>query len=1459
MSANNGKRSSKRRLRRFIKSKRRPKRSLRRLLRRKRARRKAARRNTTNIFLAGITWTLFFSLFTASALAVPQLDLQLKRIEAPVNRGDERLVHTVAIKNNAKSEPSVGDELTCNTGGGSGNPAPTLTYEWRRNGTAIPGATAETYAVAVADEGKAIQCAVKATNQSTPSGTANTEAGSNVITNVIMATGDGVLEAGSNVITDRVVTSGEFATGQTISGECIPAGTTIKVNEAIFTPEIVLSAPVTCSGKKSFVAGPGGFGPGASISGAGIPPGTTVTAASGLSLTLSSNATATATGVAIAGSFPPLSSLRVSPPVVAAPPPVPAGPSGGANPVIGFEFGHPNGARGEGAKLTCNAPVGWTAGAAISWSFQWLRNGEPAPHAPLETTATTSKYELQSADVEPASYIQCEAIASAGGTTVSAIGIAGPTNPELPRPYRPPGAGSPTIDFENQSSGLVTLALEMPGGEETHVFKARGNKWSCTKTAPTPSAHATVSCTRSDSLSPQDSYEQVEIVTSVGKNPPETLITKAEVSGGGSAPDSAIDEYTILGPRVPFGFKAFETEVLDDLGDDYTKAGGHPFSAGATLEFNTHVRAEEEAEADRSFEALNGSTREVRTDIPPGFLGNPVAIGELCPSVTDILAKKCPAGSAVGRITTELPTGGFTDFPIYAIEPEFGVVAQFAFKVADFVYTLAPELRPEDGYAITIATPPLPKVPEVLAADVELCGFGTELGSTPQGPIVKRCLSPGEGGSTELPFLTNPTRCSGGAPTTTISADSWEEPGNFVSKSFQSLPLTECDQVSFEPQISLQPTSRQADSPTGMNVEVTMPTAGLEDPFGTAEANLKSARVTLPVGMAVNPSAASGLGACTLPEIGISPAGVPNDNPIACPESSKVATVEAETPLLEETLQGNVYIAKQSENPFNSLLALYLVIDSPKNGILVKLAGKVSPDPITGQLTVSFDDNPEVPVRSVRLHFDGGQRAALINPPLCGNYGGEEGGPRGIEAALSPWNAADPENPSPAETVNSVSAFTIDEGPGGGPCPSEALEPKLRAGLADPSAGAVTPFVLDLSREDGTQRFRAVEVSTPRGLVAYLKGIPYCPEAALAQIPSAAGSGAAQLASPSCPAASQVGTVVAGAGAGTSPFYLHTGRAYLAPPYKGAPLSLAIVNPAVAGPFDLGNVVVRTALRVNPETAEITAVSDPLPTIIEGIPLDVRDIRVNVDRPNFTIAPTNCEPTATSAQVSGEKGAVANVSDRFQVGGCDKLKFKPDLKLRLHGKTRRGAYQRLVATVTYPPGGGYANVASAAVTFPHSTFLAQEHIRTICTRVQFAADQCPQGSIYGKAKATSPLVDYTLQGPVYLRSSSNPLPDVVVALRGPAHQPLEIDLAGRVDSKDGGIRNTFDLVPDAPVTKFTLEMKGGKKSLLVNSRNLCKGTQRATVRLKAQNGLSRDFRPVVKNDCKGKGGGKGKK
>ncbi|HEX3609887.1 MAG TPA: hypothetical protein VHU14_09525, partial [Solirubrobacterales bacterium] len=301
---------------------------------------------------------------------------------------------------------------------------------------------------------------------------------------------------------------------------------------------------------------------------------------------------------------------------------------------------------------------------------------------------------------------------------------------------------------------------------------------------------------------------------------------------------------------------------------------------------------------------------------------------------------------------------------------------------------------------------------------------------------------------------------------------------------------------------------------------------------------------------------------------------------------------------------------------------------------------------------------------------------------------------------------------------------------------------------------------------------------------------------------------------------------------------------YLSGPYKGAPYSLVVKTPAQAGPFDLGTVVVRAGIFVDPSTAQVTAKSDPLPQILEGVPISYRTIHVDIDRPDFALNPTSCDPMSIDGAVTSDRGAVANASDRFQVGGCAGLGFKPSLATHLSGGTHRGTHPRLQAVLRARP--GEANIGRAAVTLPHSEFLDQSHIRTVCTRVQFVASECPEASIYGRAKAITPLLDQPLEGPVYLRSSNHELPDLVVALSG----QVKFNLVGRIDAvPSGGIRTTFESVPDAPVSKFVLTMQGGKKGLLVNSTNICARHDRLVARFDGQNGKVHDIEPLLKNDC----------
>jgi hypothetical protein len=1036
------------------------------------------------------------------------------------------------------------------------------------------------------------------------------------------------------------------------------------------------------------------------------------------------------------------------------------------------------------------------------------------------------------------------------------------------------------------------VTVSLPAGVE--MSGGSGTSWVCHPAAFT--------CTSSSEPEPGAEFPKLKLEAWILPGAPETIAASFTAYGGGAGGDAFAGDSFTLGPPRTFGPSSLTAgacsapvpptvlvrsckEAEEHGATPYTLAGGHPFAASSSFAFNQHTTPS-------GATAVVQSLRDLITDLPPGFIGNPQAAGRLC-TVSDVRESTntsvlCPQSAAVGGINAILPGASHESTPIYRVVPEAGYVAAFATKILDFggkpTYVIRVKVRSNGDYGVTAIAPLTPQSPELLGVGfVTLCGYGAVASTSVPGthiPTFTGCNYPATPGAFTVPFLTNPTRCAGGEPLTSITVDSYPNPGVLDADGFPLLSdpawqltsaaspaiggcqaLTEAwvgeGPEAAEPSLSFAPDTTQAAAPAGYTARLHIPQQGLLDPNGRATAHLKDTVVTLPRGVALNPSAAAGLGACSEAEAGYLGNDFPPPNPVhfssassGCPENSKIGTVVASTPLLDKPLKGAIYLAAQRQNPFGSDFAVYLVIDDPETGIKATLAGKVTPSEAEeGRITASFTDNPQVPLEDLTVSFFSGPRASLANPDLCGSYA--------TGTDLTPWSAVDPDHPTAAEIAHSSDPVTIGGAPEGrSSCPaSKADRPfdvDLSAGVADPTAGAHSPFTLRLTRRAGDQELSGVKVSTPPGFAASLRGVALCPSAGVARalLRTAVGDGAREVDDPSCPPQSQVGTTTIAAGAGTDPFYLRTGRVYLTGPYKGAPLSLTFVVPAVAGPFDLGVQVVRTALLVDPKTAAITAESDPLPQILDGVPLNVRDIRVDIDRPGFALNPTSCAPMAISGQISGGSGAVANLSRHFQVGNCGALGFHPDVKIQLHGGTKRGKYQRLIATVTYPDGPGYANIASASVALPHSEFLAQEHIRTVCTRVQFAAQQCPPGSIYGHAEAVTPLLDEPLTGNVYLRSSSNPLPDLVVALRGPDSKPIEVELASRTDSVHGGIRNTFDVLPDAPISRFTLSLMGGRKSLIVNSRDLCRGPkQRATVRLAAQNGLVDNFRTVVGNDC----------
>ena len=682
-------------------------------------------------------------------------------------------------------------------------------------------------------------------------------------------------------------------------------------------------------------------------------------------------------------------------------------------------------------------------------------------------------------------------------------------------------------------------------------------------------------------------------------------------------------------------------------------------------------------------------------------------------------------------------------------------------------------------------------------------------------------------------------QCTGQPTVVHARADSWEETGVFKTDSYESADLAGtpvaingCNQLQYEPSIEARPTTGLADSPSGLDVDIHQPVN--EDPGGISPAMMKDISLALPQGMSVNPSSAGGLGACSEAQAHVHSL-IAGD----CPADSKLGPVEVITPLLDHPISGALYLAQPFHNPTNSLIGLYLELNDPSTGTVSNLAGKVIADPQTGQLTTVFEQNPQLPLEHIKTHLFTGPKAALQDPGrlwqllLAGHDDplertADPGGPR-LRFLGDPGQPQRRQLPRPG--------------------PAAAQHPLLHRGDPLPQAGAYSPFLFKLTRKDDTAEPVRVDTTLPPGLVAKLTGIPYCPESAVARAASRSNpnEGILERNDPSCPAASKVGSLDVATGAGITP--LHTqGNVYLTGPYKGAPLSLAIITPAIAGPFDLGTVVSRVALNVDPETAKVTATSDPLPSILYGIPLDIRSIAFQMDRPEFTLNPTSCDPMSISGQMLTATATAAPLLVPFQVGNCSALGFKPKLAIGLKGGTTRGAHPALTATVSYPSTGKYANIKTAQVTLPHSEFLDQAHIGTVCTRVQFAADACPAKSIYGKASATTPILGAPLSGPVYLRSSSHKLPDLVVDLHG----QVDVALAGRIDSVNGGIRTTFEAVPDAPVSKFTLQMQGGKKGLLINSTNLCAHPKanKAISEMEAQNGKVFDTEPELANSCK---------
>ncbi len=636
-----------------------------------------------------------------------------------------------------------------------------------------------------------------------------------------------------------------------------------------------------------------------------------------------------------------------------------------------------------------------------------------------------------------------------------------------------------------------------------------------------------------------------------------------------------------------------------------------------------------------------------------------------------------------------------------------------------------------------------------------------------------------------------------------------------------------CGQLPFSASLSVVPDTQAASTPTGLSVDLRFPQE--ENPAGVAEGNLKKAVVTLPAGVAINPSSAAGLATCAQEQVGLS-----NDNPVSCPEASKVGTAEALSPALKAPLTGSVYVAQQGNNPFGSLLALYLVVEG--EGVLVKSAGELHLDPATGQITATFDDIPQQPVSDIKLHFFGGTTAPLSTPAGCGTYT--------TTSQLTPYNTLTPIEPS--------SAFQITSGANGTGCGPLPFNPAFTAGMVNNQAGGFSAFTATFSRQDQDQTLSGVTVTTPPGLLGSLKGVERCPEP--------------QASQGTCGAGSLIGHTTVAAGTGADPFYVQGGQVFLTGPYEGAPFGLSFVVPAVAGPFNLGNVVVRAAIHVDPHTAQITVASDPLPTILQGIPLDVRAVNVTIDRPGFMFNPTSCEPLAVTGSLSSTQGATANVSSRFQAANCQSLPFKPSFTVSTQANTSKKNGASLDVKLGYPKG-SQANIRSVAVTLPKALPSRLTTIQQACPQAVFNANpaSCPAGSVIGTATASTPVLASAVTGPAYLVSHGGAaFPDVVVILQG---EGVKLELIGSIDIKKQVTSSAFNTVPDAPISSFELKLPEGPHSGLAavlpakTKGNLCGTSLVMPTTLTGQNGaqIKQNTKIAVTGCAKAKKKAKAKK
>jgi hypothetical protein len=935
---------------------------------------------------------------------------------------------------------------------------------------------------------------------------------------------------------------------------------------------------------------------------------------------------------------------------------------------------------------------------------------------------------------------------------------------------------------------------------------------------------------------------------------------------GGGAPSASFGRAVTVGMQgASFGVEEYGLSVEAEGGGQVTQAGAHPFQVTGTIALDQGADANVGALGSPGVAPDAGPVapaRDIVARLPPGLIANPKVISrclswQFAASVEGGEQDECPYDSAVGAASVTFVRGGQTSTvvaPIFNIEPEAGEPARFGFFVpgagssgagVPVVLNTGVRSGPGEDWGVDLSSAQIPEGSGISSARVtfwgvpgtslhdEARGWGclAETQGRPSGSTLESCIHFEE--SHPPAFVTLPTACTGAMPTS-LEVDSWSGGGMQAFAASEPLQaLSGCAGLKFSPTVETTPSTHSASSPSGLEFALNFDSEGLTSGTGIAQSDLEKTVVTLPEGVTIDPSAGVGLGGCSSAQY--AQATLDSPQGAGCPEDSKLGTVTIETPLLFTTVEGTLYLAQPYDNPFSepghpsgSLIALYVIARSrAERGILVKLAGKVTADPVTGRLTVTFEGDPPLPFEHFKFHFREGALAPLITPATCGSYT--------TSALLTPFSA-------PETAPEFTSSFQITSGSEGSACPGSLppFSPTIQAGTLDPQAGVFSPFYVELARSDAMSEISTFSASLPEGLTANLSGVPFCAESDIEL--ARTKTGAQEQAEPSCPEASLIGHTLVGTGVGAVLDYV-PGKLYLSGPFHGDPLSVVSITSAVVGPFDLGTIVIRFALRIDPYTARVSidpSGSEPIPTIIDGIVTHVRDIKVSIDRPNFTLNPTACEPAPTASTLTSPQGQTAIVSTPFVPDDCEELAFKPVLSVSTKAKTSKAGGASLSVKLTDPIQlGSEANIRTVKVDLPKQLPSRLTTLQQACTEKQFDANPagCPSGSKIGYAKASTPILPVPLTGPaIFVSHGGEAFPSLILVLQG---YGVTIDLVGATYISPQGITSTtFKTIPDEPVGSFELTLPQGKYSALTANANLCKSKLEMPTAFLAQNGAS---------------------